>query len=380
MPDQLPVRPEVAASQPYGAPHRAGVVRLNVNENPYPPTRAVQVALTNALARAVCDLNRYPDRDAMALRRALADYLASESNAPFLTPAHLWAANGSNEVMLHLYQAFAGPGRAAVTFAPTYSMYPEYARATFTRHLTAPRAPDFSLDLPAALAMIEREAPSVIVLANPNNPTGTMTDLADVETLARALWDDQGQRARGILVVDEAYAEFRDPGLPSAISLVPRHPHVAVTRTMSKAFAFAGARVGYLAGSPDLVEALRTVRLPYHLSTLTQAAALAALGCAKDLMAQVSEIRATRETMARRLSAIVRPGVGRGLEVVSSQANFLLFGRFEDRHAVWEALLERGVLIREVGPEGWLRVSVGTPKESERFLGCLEAALDAGMG
>jgi histidinol-phosphate aminotransferase len=163
-----------------------------------------------------------------------------------------------------------------------------------------------------------------------------------------------------VVVVDEAYAEFRRSGTPTALELLPEFPRLLVTRTMSKAFAFAGGRLGYVAADPAIIDALRVVRLPYHLSSVSQAAAIAALRHADELLAQVDALRATRDETAAWLAA-------EGFDVAASDANFILFGTFEDRHATWQGLLDHGVLIREVGPVGWLRVSIGTPDEMEAF-------------
>jgi histidinol-phosphate aminotransferase len=269
----------------------------------------------------------------------------------------LGAPNGSNEIMLQLLQAFGGPGRTAVSFAPTYSMYPEYARDTHTEWVAGRRADDFGLDLSQALAVLERHQPSVVLLASPNNPTGTALSLADVETIVDV--------APGMVVIDEAYGEFRRAGVPSALSLLPRSPRLVVTRTMSKAFALAGGRLGYLAASPAVVDAVRIVRLPYHLSAITQAAARVALANAGELLAAVDELRAERDRTVAWLRGI-------GLQAADSDANFVLFGTFSDRHAVWQGLLDRGILIRETGPDGWLRVSIGTPDEMTAFRRALE--------
>ena len=354
-PAGLPLRPELAGEVPYGAPQLNVPVCLNVNENPYPPSEPVVAEMAAAVAAAARGLNRYPERDALALRADLAAYLGHG-----LTAEQVWAANGSNEVMLHVLQAFGGPGRRVLSFAPTYSMYPEYARDTHTAWVTAARRADFTVDPVEAVAEIARQSPDVILLASPNNPTGTALPLATVEAICAA--------APGVVVVDEAYHEFARPGTPSALRLLPRFPRLAVSRTMSKAFAFAGGRLGYLAGTPAFVDALRIVRLPYHLSALTQAVARVALAHAAEMLAAVAELRAARDDLAAWLAA-------RGLEVADSDANFVLFGRFADRHAVWQRLLDRGVLIRETGPDGWLRVSAGTPAEMAAFKGALEELL-----
>ncbi|WP_028049811.1 histidinol-phosphate transaminase [Cellulomonas sp. URHD0024] len=353
---QLPLRPELEGIAPYGAPHPDVPVVLNVNENPYGPSEQVVADIAAAVAEAAAGLNRYPDRDFTALRADLADYLLVESGVA-VAPEQIWAANGSNEVMLHLLQAFGGPGRTALSFAPTYSMYPEYARDTSTAWLTGRREEDFGLDPDVAVAAIAQHAPSVVLVASPNNPTGTALPASTVLAVL-----DAAARVPGgcVVVVDEAYGEFRRAGTPSALELLADNPHLAVSRTMSKAFGLAGARVGYLAASTTFVDALTVVRLPYHLSAVTQATARAALRHAPELMAQVGSLRDERDALVVWLRA-------QGWTVADSDANFVLFGVFDDRHAIWQGLLDRGVLIREVGPDGWLRVSVGTPQEMQAF-------------
>src|SRR5690348_10290330 len=346
--DGLPIREELKSFEPYGAPQLDVPVLLNVNENPYPPSASVVADIERAVAEAARDLNRYPDREFTALREALARYLGHE-----ITPEQVWAANGSNEVMLHLLQAFGGPGRVALSFAPTYSMYPEYARDSHTAWEVGHREQDFTLDLDHAVALLRARRPHVVLLPSPNNPTGTALPHAAIGALCEELPD-------GLLVVDEAYAEFRRAGTPSALELLPRHPNLVVTRTMSKAFALAGARVGYLAAAPEICDGLRVVRLPYHLSAVTQAVARAALRHADELLEAVDRLRTERDATVEWLRA-------QGFSVADSDANFVLFGTFADRHAVWQRLLDRGVLIREVGPDGWLRVSIGTAAEMAAF-------------
>jgi len=347
---------------PYGAPQDEGLVCLNVNENPFPLPSEVVDALADATRRVARDLNRYPDRDAIELRTRLAAYLATESGV-VLDPMCVWAANGSNEVMHHILLAFGGPGRTALTFPPTYSMYPEHARDTFTRLISVPRTSDFRIDLPRAEHEIVEHRPVVTLVASPNNPTGTGISLDDLASLASVTIG-----VNGVLVVDEAYAEFRHHGVPSALELLGDYPNAIVTRTMSKAFGFAGARLGYAAaGDPDVVEALRVVRLPYHLSAITQAVACAALDQAGVLQSQVDLIRSERD----RLDTSLRTA---GYDVAPSEANFLMFGRFDDAAGMWQSIRDRGILIRQVGPQGWLRVSVGTPEENDRFLMTLHEA------
>nr|WP_084652963.1 histidinol-phosphate transaminase [Nocardioides insulae] len=352
-----PLREELAGLEPYGAPQLDVPVKLNVNENPYGPSPACVADIAAAVAEAATTLNRYPDREFVELRTALAAYLSRDAGSGQVTPEMVWAANGSNEVMLQILQAFGGPGRTALSFAPTYSMYPEYARDTMTRWVAGRRESDFSLDLDAAHELVKREQPSVILLPSPNNPTGTALPPEAVAALCAAA---ASYEPCGLVVVDEAYGEFRREGVPSAVELLSEHRNLVVSRTMSKAFAGAGLRLGYLAAEPSLIDAIRVVRLPYHLSALTQAAALAALRHAPELLGKVDELRAERDGLVDWLRV-------QGFEVADSDANFILFGRFVDRHAVWQGLLDRGVLIRETGPDGWLRVSVGTPAETTAF-------------
>jgi len=360
--ERLPLRPELVGVQPYGAPQLDVAVRLNVNENPYPPPPEVVSDVARSVAEAAAVLNRYPDREASQLRTALADYLGHG-----LGPEQVWAANGSNEVMLQVLQAFGGPGRTALSFTPTYSMYAEYARTTSTEWVVGQRRSDFGIDVEAARRLVHEHRPSVVLLASPNNPTGTALPLATVRALLEATRSAGG----GVVVVDEAYAEFRRAGTPSALQLLGGEQRLLVTRTMSKAFAAAGVRLGYVATAPEVVDALRVVRLPYHLSAVTQAAATALLAHADTLLARVDDLRAERDRLAGWL-------VGLGLPVAESDANFCLFGGLPDRHAAWQGLLDRGVLVRETGPDGWLRVSVGTPAEMAAFRTALTGVLAAG--
>lgn len=352
----LPLREALRGKTPYGAPQLDVPVLLNTNENPYGPSATVVADIATSVAAAAVDLNRYPDREASELRARLADYLGHG-----LGPAQVWAANGSNEVMQQLLQAFGGHGRVAMSFAPTYSMYPEYARDTETTWVTADRRDDFTIDPDEAVAQIGLQQPDVLLLASPNNPTGTALPLEVVKAVCAV--------APGIVVVDEAYAEFRRAGTPSALSLLPDQPRLVVTRTMSKAFALAGARLGYAAADAAVVDALRVVRLPYHLSAVTQAVATAALRHADELLARVEELRAERDRTVDWLRTVA------GVKAVDSDANFVLFGGFADRHAIWQGLLDSGVLVREVGPDGWLRVSIGTGDDMAAFRTALQEVL-----
>jgi histidinol-phosphate aminotransferase len=358
----LPIREDLRGLTPYGAPQQDVAARLTVNENPYPPSARLAEATAAAVATAMATMNRYPDRDAIALRTALAGYLDPDG-AYGLEVDRVWAANGSNEVMQQVMQAFGGPGRRAVTFAPTYSMYPEYCRDTFTQFIALDRAADFTIDIDAAVAALRDLRPDIVLLASPNNPTGTALSVDDIVAIHDSV--------DGMVVVDEAYAEFRRPGRPTALSLLAGRPRLIVTRTMSKAFALAGARLGYAAADPEVVAALRLVRLPYHLSAVTQAVARTALAHADELLAQVDVMRAQRDALVEWLR-------GEGFEAADSDANFVLFGRFPDRHRIWQALLDHGVLIRETGPDGWLRVSIGTPEEMASFRDALKRVMTNG--
>jgi histidinol-phosphate aminotransferase len=329
----------------YGAPQLDVPVQLNTNENPYAPSERLKKAIADAVAEIAGTLNRYPDRDATELRKDLADYLGHG-----LTAQQAWAANGSNEVIQQLLQAFGGPGRTALGFEPSYSMHPLISQVTATAWMAGSRDADYGLA--TAAEQVRRHQPDVAFITSPNNPTGTSVPLGLIEEVYDA--------APGLVVVDEAYAEFVRAGTPSALTLLPGRPRLVVTRTMSKAFAAAGTRLGYLAADPAVIDALLLVRLPYHLSTVTQAVARAALAHREEPLATVEALRESRDDLVGWLRA-------QGLTVADSDANFILFGVFADRDAVWQALLDRGVLIRNTGPDGWLRVTVGTPAENEAF-------------
>ena len=360
--EALPLREDLRGRTPYGAPQsgQAGIgspVQLNVNENPHAPSASLVADLAAAVGAAATTLNRYPDREALDLRADLAGYLSARTGVA-LDASRVWAANGSNEVLQQVCQAFGGPGRVALGFEPSYSMHPLLASGTNTGWVSEPRAADFTLDVDQAVAAVRRHAPAVVFLTTPNNPTGTVTSLDVVEAVCEA--------SDGMVLVDEAYAEFADT--PSAVTLLDRCPRLMVSRTMSKAFALAGARLGYLAASAAVVDALRLVRLPYHLSALTQAAARVALAHADVLLATVEAVKDQRDRMVREIRSS-------GLHVMPSESNFLLFGPFARPAEVWRALLDRGVLVRDVssgpGLTGWLRVNAGTQAETTAFLSAL---------
>ena len=348
----LPLRDDLRGKSPYGAPQLDVPVRLNTNENPHPPTPALVDDIARSVRAATIDLNRYPDRDAVALRTDLAAYLSAQTGVS-VGRDNLWAANGSNEVLQQLLQAFGGPGRSAIGFVPSYSMHPIIAGGTQTRWVEAHRGSDFGLDADTAIAAIIEHRPDVVFVASPNNPSGQSVSLQDLRRLLDAM-------NSGILILDEAYGEFSSA--PSAIGLLDEHPaKLVVTRTMSKAFAFAGGRLGYLIAAPAVIEAMLLVRLPYHLSALTQAAARAALRHADETLASVAALIAERERVTNELSRM-------GFRVVGSDANFVLFGEFADAPATWRRYLDAGILIRDIGIPGYLRATTGLPDENDALL------------
>jgi histidinol-phosphate aminotransferase len=354
--DQLPIRDDLRGLTPYGAPQAPLPVALNVNENTHPVPQEVADDILDAVAHALRDVNRYPDREFTDLREGFADYLGHG-----LTRDQIWAANGSNEVLQHVLQAFGGPGRTAMGFAPTYSMYPLLTRATGARWIAGERGHDFVVSAESAASQVADAAPDVVFLCAPNNPTGTPMGLDVIEAVYEA--------SHGIVIVDEAYFEFAPREERSALTLLPGRERLVVSRTLSKAFAFAGARVGYLAADPALIDALRLVRLPYHLSALTQAAAVAALRHASTMLHMVDDIVAQRDRISATLDAL-------GYEPHDSWTNFVLFGGVDDPAATWQALYDRGVLIRDVGIPHHLRVSAGTEAETTAFLDAL-ASIDS---
>jgi histidinol-phosphate aminotransferase len=351
------LRPDLREQTAYGAPQLDVAVALNTNENSYPVPQDVVEAILVALAQVVPGLNRYPDREFLRLREDLASYLTRTTGVA-LNPAQMWAGNGSNEVLLHLLQAFGGPDRVALGFTPAYSMHPIITRTTGTRWVDGLRgvagAGDFDLDVGSAVAQVRAHEPDMVFLCSPNNPTGTAMGLDVVEAIYAAA-------PRAIVVVDEAYAEFARPGTPSALTLLEGRGRLVVTRTMSKAFALAGGRLGYLAADVELTQALRLVRLPYHLSATTQAVACAALEHVDSLLGTVEAIKTQRNRIVADLGQM-------GLDPVASDANFVLFGGLANERATWQALLDRGILIRDVGLAHYLRVAAGTPQETGAFL------------
>jgi histidinol-phosphate aminotransferase len=359
--DDLPVRDELRGKTPYGAPQLDVPVRLNTNENPYPLPEPLVERIAERVREAARGLNRYPDRDAVELRTELAAYLTKTGKHP-VTADNVWAANGSNEVIQQLLQTFGGPGRTAIGFEPSYSMHALIARGTGTAWISGPRNEDFTIDLAAAERAIAENRPDVVFVTTPNNPTGNAVPPGTVLALYEA-----AQAAKpSMVVIDEAYIEFSHGD--SLLPLLEGRPNLVVSRTMSKAFGAAGLRLGYLAAHPAVVDAVQLVRLPYHLSAITQATALAALEHTDTLLGYVEQLKSERDRLVTELRAM-------GYEVIESDANFVQFGRFADAHTVWRKILDRGVLVRDNGVPGWLRVSAGTPEENDAFLDAVRELL-----
>jgi histidinol-phosphate aminotransferase len=355
-PTWLPLRQNLQELSPYGAPQLPAEAVMNTNENPYPPSSALSQAIASRVSEVALTLNRYPDRDAVVLRTKLAEFINSLSGTTFGV-SNVWAANGSNEIIQSLFMAFGGG--AALGFTPSYSMHPLIARVTQVQWLNGNRREDFSLDVDSAIGQIQREKPSLTFITTPNNPTGSTVTIAEIEKIAKA--------TSGLLIVDEAYAEFSDE--KSAATLIATYPHIVVIRTMSKAFAFAGVRLGYLIADPAVIDAMFLVRLPYHLSALTQAAAEVALDFKDELLGTVAQLRSDRDLVATQLAEL-------GLTVIPSSSNFLLFTGFTMSSAqLWQAMLDRGVLIRDVGLLGYLRVTIGNEAENMKFISTLSACL-----
>jgi histidinol-phosphate aminotransferase len=355
----LPIRDDLRGLTPYGAPQKHVRVQLNVNENTHPIPDEVAASIVDSLAAAIRTVNRYPDREFVTLREALARYLGSG-----LTPENIWAANGSNEILQQFLQAFGGPGRSLLGFRPTYSMHSIIASGTGTRWINAERDEEFRISPETAVRWIEQEKPDIVFFCSPNNPTGTPLQL---ETIIAAY-----EATDGMVLVDEAYAEFGPAGHPTALTLLEGRPRLVVSRTMSKAFAFAGARVGYLAADPAVTDAMRLVRLPYHLSALTQAAAIAALAHTREMLAMVDDIKAQRDRLLTELPKL-------GYPVHESWANFVLFGGVADPNALFERLLADDIIIRDLNIPNHLRVSAGTEAETTEFLASLARITSEGI-
>lgn len=351
--EDLPIRDDLRGSVPYGAPQLPDGIQLNVNENSFGVPIEVQNEISNEIAKTLAILHRYPDREFFQLREMLANYVPGD-----VSREQVWAANGSNEVLQQFHQAFGGPGRLVLSFGPTYSMYPVIAKSTLTEYLELPRQEGYELSAEYVSNAIEKHKPDIVILCNPNNPTGT--------SIAQEVVQAAYETTDGMVLVDEAYAEFSAES--SAISLLEKRPRLVISRTMSKAFAFAGVRLGYMVSDPAVVDAMRLVRLPYHLSSLTQAASIAAIRNSDLMLSNVKEISKERERVARGLSSL-------GLKVLPSESNFLLVEGFTEPRAVFDYLLQNGLIIRKTTIAGALRITIGTPQENDKLLELMPKAL-----
>lgn len=343
-------RPGVRDVAPYDSPRHDVPIRLNTNECPHP----LPQDFADELAGAIRDLplNRYPDAQMTRLREGLA---ARHGHAVEGT----WTANGSNEILEQLLLAYGGPGQSAVVFEPTYLLHARLAWLTHTEMASLRLDAPFILT-EAAIAEAMDAEPNVIFVCSPNNPTGNAQPLTAIDELAGA--------TSALVIVDEAYAEF---GGESAITLTADHANLAVVRTFSKAFALAGARIGYVLTSPEVVADLQRVRLPYHLSSLTQAAGIVALGHADEALSLLGAIRTQRDRILQALGGMD------GVTVYPSDANFVLFVPPKPATGVWQGLLDRGVLVRDLSSvvPNALRVTAGSEHEVDRFLETLREVL-----
>jgi histidinol-phosphate aminotransferase len=347
------IRDDLRGLQPYRAPQVDAPVRLNSNESPWPPPEGFVKDLAERVARL--ELNRYPDREAGGLRSAL--------GSRFTWPGDgVWVANGSNEIIQTLLLAFGGAGRRVLIFSPTYAMYTHFSNLTATELVERPVDEPWVLDPSFVAAAVAEVDPAVTFVCSPNNPTGTAQSL---DVVRAAL-----EPGRGIVLLDEAYAEF---GGESATAILGRHDRLAVVRSFSKSWRLAGARIGYMLAHPWLIEALQIVRLPYHVSALTQACGEVAVRHAGAALSAVEEIVAERDRLSKELQRV------REVEVFPSAANFLLFRTPLEGASLWKELADRGVLVRDFsstpGLERCLRVTVGTGEQNAAFVEALRGVL-----
>ncbi|MGI8984244.1 MAG: histidinol-phosphate transaminase [Acidimicrobiales bacterium] len=359
----IPVRDDLADLAGYHSAQVSVDVRLNTNESPYPPPPAWRDAFLEELAAV--PFNRYPDRAAMALRAAIGEHHG-------VGPEQVLAANGSNEVIQALCLAYGGPGRTVAVFEPTYALHSHIPRITGTAVAAGERRPDFTLDPAEVRRVVDQVRPAITFLCSPNNPTGVI-DAAEVVESALAA-------APGLVVVDEAYGQFTSS---SALDLVSDDRPLAVTRTFSKTWSMAACRLGYMVAPAAIVAAAELAVLPYHLDAATQIAGRLAVRFTAEMEARVAALVAERERLAGALAALP-------VDTWPSGANFLLFRPHDvdgppglsgplSGTAVWKALVERSVLVRDCSSwprlDGCLRVTVGTPAEDDAFLSALKEVL-----
>ncbi len=346
-------RPDLGLREGYHSPQVPVEVRLNTNESPFPPPPE----WLDALLAEASDIayNRYPDRSALALRSELAKW-------HHVHPEQVFAANGSNEVLQSICLAYGGAGRKAAMFEPTYALHSHIAHLTGTEVLQGQRRPDFTLDVGAAVNLIEEERPSIVFLCSPNNPTGLVEDAGTVASVVGS--------SPALTVVDEAYGQFSSW---SALELVGEEVPLVVVRTYSKTWSMAAVRLGYLIGPPEIVKVLERVALPYHLDALKQAAGRLALRFSTQMEQRVASIIAERDRVVGELSKMP-------VKVWPSQANFVLWRPLRrSGEQVWHGLVQRSVLVRDTsswaGLEGCLRTTIGARDENDRFLSALAEVL-----
>ena len=350
----LSPRPDLADVEPYVSPQRPARFRMNTNESPYPPPEGFVDELARRLSEMT--LNRYPDKDAHSLIQALARFARWSADG-------VWVANGSNEVLLHLFLAYGGPERTALTFEPSYSLHSLIPRITGTRIRNLFRDEDHMIDLGSALEEIERNEPDIVMVCSPNNPTGHCEPLSTVRALLQA--------APGLVVVDEAYGEFADPGA-TVRPMLDEYRNLVLVKTFSKAWRLAGVRLGYMLTDPSMMDGIARVRLPYHLSAPTQVVGELALEYHEKTLSMVDSIVAERDRLSVELQSM-------GIKTFPSRANFVLF-QVDDPDAIFTKLLEHEVLVRNYSSNptlrGCLRVTAGLPEETDAFLGAMEKILD----
>jgi histidinol-phosphate aminotransferase len=349
-------RDDVALMQGYHSPQVDVAIRLNTNEAPDAPPEV----WTNALSRALQDIdwNRYPDRAATELRAAIGALHG-------VGPEQIFVANGSNEVLQTVMLTFGGSGRTAAVWEPTYALHSHISRITGTAVVEGERAEDFSTDLSEVRRVLDVAKPEVSFLCSPNNPTGVVDDESTVQSVLEMV-----TAIDGLLVVDEAYGQFAPW---SADSLIGDDVPLVVTRTFSKTWSMAAARLGYLVGPEWIVAELEKVVLPYHLDAFKQVAGTLALAHVDEMNERVSRLVEERGRLVSRLGEL-------DVDVWPSGANFVLFRpRSVDGGEVWQRLVDRSVLVRNCSSwprlDGCLRVTIGTPGEDDLFLSALEEAL-----
>jgi histidinol-phosphate aminotransferase len=362
------VREELLGKTPYESFDDPSKIRLGTNENPNQVSREIADEIGKSVADAIINCNQYPADEMIELRIQLSEFVKNVTGLQF-SKDEIFCGNGSSELLFNLHQAFVGPTRKVLTFSPTYMMYSQYARDSFSEFVECPRNADFSINLEVAKEYIEKYQPSMIMIANPNNPTGNFTPVDIIEQLLQFC---ENVKSQPLVVLDEAYKDFIQPNDVSAITLLSKYKNLAVSRTLSKAFSFAGVRFGYIISNPDVINAIRIVRLPYNVSTITQTVVKGILPHYKEMLSKVNDIKAVRDDLYEWLKTVEFKNFK--LIVVPSSSNFIQIG-FPETIADFDKLpklateyiYERGMVVRCVGPKGYFRVSIGTKDQVEIF-------------